>query len=140
MNLTEGFNKEFISNSDLEFSREEVDRKLLSAERWNFNYTKFEIYKAFVSFEENEDIFKVRPVVVITDKGDTVDCYKVTSKRKDGESYYQKYPIEEWELAGLTKPCYIILTSKVEISKDFFYKKLGKLKSTDIDNLKEFGL
>lgn len=140
MTLNEGFNKSFVPNSDLEFRREEVDRKILSAERWNFNYKKFEVYRAFVSFSENENIFKSRPVVVITDKGDTVDCYKVTSKRKDGESYYQKYPIEGWELAGLSKPCYIILTSKVEISKDFFYDRLGKLKSTDIDNLKEIGL
>ena len=141
MELTEGFNKSFIADSTMEFSRPEVDSMLLKSDRWNFSYKKFEVYKVFVAFEEDEDIFKVRPVVVIRDNGDTVDCYKCTSKfHKDRDNYYTRYPVEDWELAGFTKPSYICLDSKVVINKDFFYQKMGKLKSNDIDNLQEIGL
>lgn len=140
MQVTEKLNETFVADSDREFSRHEVDNILLSSERWNFNYKKFEVYRVFVAYEDYEDTFKSRPVVVVKDKGDTVLCLKCTSKRKDNETYYQKYPIENWEIAGFTKPTYICLTSTIEINKDFFFKKLGKLKSTDIDNLQEIGL
>lgn len=140
MELSEGYYKQSGPDDSMEFSRSEVDIKLLNSDRWNFSYKKWEVYKAFVCFEENEDIFKVRPVVVISENGDEVTCYKCTSKRHENESYYQKYPIEDWELAGFSKPTYIYLTSKVIINKEFFYHKLGKLKSTDINNLQEIGI
>lgn len=140
MELTEGFNKEFAVDSDREYTIAEVEADLLRAETWNFNYKKFEVYRAFVSYQENEDIFKSRPVVVVKDKGETVLCLKCTSKRHDGNNEYIKYPIEYWQIAGFTKPSYIDLTSTIEINKHFFRKKMGKLKASDIEGLESMGV
>lgn len=138
--LNERFNKQFVADSDKVFNRQEVEDIIAAADSWNFDYKKFGIYRAMVAFSPAETEFKSRPIITMKDNGDTVSCYPCTTKKKPSEGYYEKYPIEDWETVGLQKPGYINLTSKIDIDKRYIYKKIGKLRSVDIDNLKEIGL
>ena len=127
-------------DSDYEYTKAEVERNLILCNRLDFNYKKYEVYKAYVAFTDNEDIFKSRPIIVVRDNGDSVTCLKCTSKRYDTDSYWEKCPIEDWVHSGFSKPSYVILTHTIEINKKYIFKRLGKLSSEDIDNIREIGL
>lgn len=130
----------YVANDRQTFNHYEMQKMLLMAPRWNFDYGKFETYKVFVAFTDQEDTYKPRPVVVLKDNGDTCTCFKCTSKKHEGESYWDKMDIEEWSWAGFDRPSYIIPKETIEISKDLFYKRMGKLQKKDIQNLQEIGL
>lgn len=126
--------------SDYVYTRAEVEKNLILCNRIDFSYKKFEVYKAYVVFSDDPNSFKSRPIIVVRDNGDTVTCLKCTSKRYRTDNYWEKCPVEDWIYAGFTKPSYIILKEKLEINKRFIFKRIGKLKSEDIQNLQEIGL
>ena len=133
-------NHGYKEDSTYVFTKAEVEKNCILCDRIDFNYRRYEVYKAYVAFSEDENQFKTRPIIVVRDNGDTVTCLKCTSKRYQHESYYDKCPIDAWAYAGFTKPSYIVLKSKIEISKKYIFKRLGKLLAEDIEKLHEVGL
>lgn len=126
--------------SDYVYTRAEVEKNCILCDRINFDYKKYEVYKAYVAFTEDTNKFKSRPVVVLKDKGDTVICLKCTSKKYPHDGYYDKCPVDDWRFAGFSKQSYMVLKTTVEINKRYIFKRLGKLNSKDIDKLQEVGL
>ena len=127
-----------------EFTRSEVEKELILYKGGHvFGFKKFEIYRAFVAFEQDTNTFKTRPIVVVKDKGDTVLCLRCTSKHKTYNPYIQ-YPVRDMESAGLNGSkngeSYIDLSSTIEIKKFYIYKRLGKLSSEDIEQLQDIGI
>ena len=91
---------------------------------------KWEIWNAYVAYEEDGNITKERPVLiynVVSD--DNIIVYKMTSHdaRSDRECEVRK-----WAEAGLDKKTVIRTDKILRLTKRHFTSKRGKLQSIDI--------
>ena len=97
--------------------------------------SKYKVVLADVKFA-NDNGHKVRPVLVIKDKGNSIEGRVITSKepRKD---YPGEYPIQDINSAGLNIKSTIRMSKHVTISKKKIYKELGELDTEDAKNVEK---
>jgi len=98
--------------------------------------TKYSLYYAKVKYEDDSNQFKVRPVIVIENKGHSVLCYKVTGTRPR-ENQKGEYEIKDWRQAGLSKPSTIRATKSISYQPNILVKYIGKLTYKDIKSFEE---
>lgn len=96
---------------------------------------KWSVWFANVSFRDQPDISKSRPVIVFDDDAVySLTCLYVTSQDKNKwPDYY--YQIKDWKGAGLDRPSYVRLNGKLELVDSDFIGYLGQLQSADINGL-----
>ncbi len=93
-------------------------------------YEKWEIWYAYVAYEENPKEGKVRPVV-ITGSGAAfvLGMYVTGSSPRPG---YNDIVIRHWQHAGLSKPSTVRLDKKLTLWPSDMRSKIGKLEQMDI--------
>lgn len=94
---------------------------------------KWEVYWAYVKFEEIVG-GKRRPVLVIDDAPSvTVICLKMTGQAaRPGE-----YSLIKWKEAGLKEPTVVRISKRLELKSADLRDKIGTLELVDIANLKK---
>lgn len=97
---------------------------------------KYSLYYAKVKYEDDSNQFKVRPVIVIENKGHSVLCYKVTGT-EPRENQKGEYTIKDWRQAGLRKPSTIRATKSISYQPNILVKYIGKLTYKDIKLFEE---
>ena len=93
-----------------------------SKEQWS-------IWLAVVYFEDNPNVFKERPVVILDDHNAFCLSLKVTSQKKDSRYHVE---LKQWKLAGLDKPSWVDVSKKLMIQENNLIKRIGKLDMEDI--------
>jgi len=91
---------------------------------------KWEIWNAYVSYEEDDNIRKERPVLIynyISD--DNIIAVKLTSHDARNE---RECEIRRWKEAGLDKETVIRTDKILRLRKSNFISKRGKLQTVDI--------
>lgn len=97
-----------------------------------------DVYLAFVSWGNNG---KTRLILILQYDTRTVSFYAITSKYHNKSKAMQsvRYPIEDWESAGLSKPSYVAIDNKYTILKfGEQFIKLGHLSDRDKIGLRDF--
>lgn len=85
---------------------------------------KWDIWLAYVRFEDSPDEAKLRPVLVIDNKDIYILSFKMTS-HLPRQNYYGKYPIKYYKDVGLVKPTVVRLSKKLLLLENEFDKKLA---------------
>lgn len=80
---------------------------------------------------------KTRPVVVWTDKGDTVDVVWLTT-RPDFEAGGDRLPIDDWAGACLSEETYVWSNHLHAISGDQVIEQIGILSPADLDKIVDY--
>lgn len=104
------------------------------------NFFPDDIVVTFIGFSANNG-GKTRPAAVILDTEDTLIVYPITSKytNKSPKIKRQYFQIIDWKSSGLTKPSWIDIGNKVELSKrSIETHKIGSLTFSDIKRLRIF--
>ena len=96
-------------------------------------FEPWDIWWAEVEYEGHDGI-KRRPVLVISEKEAYVLSYKITSKKPRNQ--WGEYEIVKWQTAGLQVPSTVRLTQLLELDRDVFSKRIGKLHPIDIEGIK----
>ncbi len=95
---------------------------------------KWDIWLAKVAFEDEPNIIKNRPVLIIDNTKCLVLSLKITS-HAPRTSYKDEYQILEWKEAGLLKPSTIRISKKLLLPRDSFIFRLGELQNLDKNNV-----
>lgn len=95
---------------------------------------KWDIWLAYVRFEDSPDEAKLRPVLVIDKKDIYILSFKMTS-RLPRQNYYGEYPIKYYKDAGLVKPTVVRLSKKLLLLENEFDKRIGRLHPFDINEI-----
>ncbi len=90
----------------------------------------WEIWWAYVVFEDDESQGKERPVLVLEDNTVYVLSLMITSHA--GRDVYGEHEIVKWQSTGLSKPSTIRITRRLELSEDDLIRKIGDLQAIDI--------
>lgn len=102
-------------------------------------FRRWEVWLAKVVFEDQPDIVKIRPVVIIdTEKyeGVYVLSYKVTGQ-PPRDNCFGEYVLQKWQECGLDCPSTVRLSKKLLVPEGDFVRRLGKLDKTDIFAIRE---
>ena len=96
-----------------------------------------EIYVAYISWETGG---KRRPALVLSDDGDIISVYPITSQYdvKSKVIQTQYFAINDWKQAGLDKQSYVDTIDIVELSRSAVISPVGKLTEMDELRLIEF--
>lgn len=97
-----------------------------------------DVYLAFVSWGTSG---KTRPILILQYDQETVSFYAITSKYQNKSAAMRavRYPIKDWEQAGLSKPSYVVIDSKYTILKfGEQFVRLGHLTDRDKIGLRDF--
>jgi hypothetical protein len=98
-----------------------------------------ELYIAYVAWENGG---KRRPVLVLSEDGDIISVYPVTSQygRKSESIQAQYFVINDWRQAGLDKQSYADTADIVELARTAIVAQspIGKLSEADEARLLEF--
>lgn len=97
---------------------------------------KWEIWIAEVKFEDDLTKSKERPVLVVDKENEIYFSIKITS-HAPREKYDGEYSIQKWEKAGLSKPSTLRTSKRLELIDSDFRRKLGKLSTVDIVEVKK---
>ena len=93
-------------------------------------YQPWDIYWAYVAFEDNPTMIKLRPVVIFRDGGAFILSYYATSQSpKPG---YDCYPIKSWREAGLKEQTVIRLDKRLKLRPSDLSDYIGRLSEQDI--------
>ena len=95
---------------------------------------EWEIWLSKVSFEENPNAIKKRPVLILQNNTAIFISAKITSHAPRND-FPGEYKIIEWETAGLKKESTIRLSKLLPLQKQDFIHKLGKLQALDQFNV-----
>lgn len=101
---------------------------------------KNEIASTFVYFSDGMS-GKPRPVLILSDDGDNVEFFKLTTKFENKSSKIQRkyFKINDWKEAGLYKPTWIDTVPVTSIPKGLAtFKPIGELSLSDIQQLTTF--
>ncbi|MBO4552552.1 MAG: type II toxin-antitoxin system PemK/MazF family toxin [Candidatus Methanomethylophilaceae archaeon] len=90
---------------------------------------KWSIWWAEVFFEDDPDVSKIRPVVILEDRIAVCVSLKVTSKVHNDATHVI---LEQWESAGLTSPSWVDMSRVLNIPESCFKEKIGTLDQCDI--------
>ena len=96
-----------------------------------------EIYVAYIAWETGG---KRRPALILSDDGDFISVYPITSQY-DGKSnaiQAQYFVINDWKQAGLDKQSYVDTIDIVELSRSAIISPVGKLSEADKTRLMDF--
>ena len=92
---------------------------------------EWEVWLAYVKFEDMPDVIKERPVIILADKRAYLISLKVTSA-PPREHYYGEYVLKEWRKAGLAKESTVRISKKLKLIETDFVRKLGRVTPIDI--------
>ena len=95
-------------------------------------YNRWEIWNATVAYEDNPNVSKRRPVVILGYQEVSVIALKITGTERP------VYKIANWFESGLYKQSYIICDVKIKLEDRDFQDKLGVLHPDDILKLTEY--
>ncbi len=90
---------------------------------------QWSVWTARVYFEDQPDVFKVRPVVIYGDKVFVCTVLKVTSREKSNRFHIS---IRQWRAAGLDKPSWIDVSKVINLPKEQLIEQIGMLDAEDI--------
>lgn len=91
---------------------------------------KWDIYLAKVSFEDNPDEAKIRPVVISSNGNAFIVAFYTTSQSpKPG---YPCYTIKHWQQAGLNRQSNIRLDKAIKLPHTAIISRIGRLTDQDI--------
>lgn len=98
-------------------------------------FRQWEIWRTDVAFQEDADISKKRPALVltVTGKDSAVGLYITSQSPRPG---YRDFPIESWKDCGLEKPSVIRLDKTVPMNSDVCLSKVGELDRNTILRLR----
>lgn len=97
----------------------------------------WEIWFADVKFEDNANLSKRRPVLVLSNNIVYILSLKITSK-PPRDNYYGEYELVKWKEAGLDKPSTVRISKKLKLFERDFSFKIGRLAPIDILNIMKF--
>ena len=93
---------------------------------------RWEIWLAWVKFEDDPTKGKERPVLVMDDQGPAfVLSFKIT-KHEPRRNFINEYRVVEWKKSGLLYPSTIRGGKIIKIEEGKFIRKLGRLAASDI--------
>lgn len=87
-------------------------------------------------FEDNSNLSKRRPAVVLKDGTVLLLAAKVTSKVDKYHGFYD-YSIKDWKYANLKQPSVVRLDKVVELPTTEVIKVIGHLSARDIENIED---
>lgn len=96
----------------------------------------WEIWWAYVSFEDEEAEGKERPVLVLD--GDIVYVIALMITSHEQRNLYGEYDVTKWQSAGLKKPSTIRVTRRLQLQESDLIYKMGDLHPFDIVMLKRY--
>ena len=94
-------------------------------------FARWEVWWAYVEFEDRPEEGKIRPVLIINDKETYVFVLKMTS-REQRESDPLDYAIKRWEHAKLDKPTTVRVGCLYQLQYRSFVERIGRLHVSDI--------
>lgn len=89
----------------------------------------FDILLAKVDFD-NEDDYKVRPVLCLDKEGDTIIARKMTSNNPR-PNYPGEYLLKDWKQENLHKASTVRMSKHVKLPNDYVLKVIGHLSQRD---------
>ncbi|MFR3484719.1 MAG: type II toxin-antitoxin system PemK/MazF family toxin [Clostridia bacterium] len=93
---------------------------------------RWEIWRAWVKFEDDPSQGKPRPVLVMDCQNRVcVFAFKITT-HAPRNNYPNEYTVVNWEESGLDRPSTIRGGKYIQIEEQHFIKKLGRLSASDI--------
>jgi len=90
-------------------------------------YKRWEIWLANVKFEDNPNVIKIRPVLVITPQDVFVLAHKMT-----GTERTKDYEVKNWQKSGLEKKTFIRVNIELQLRERDLLRKIGTLHPGDI--------
>lgn len=96
----------------------------------------WEVWFALFPYEENPDVLKPRPVIVLDTQTFEVLSTKVTSHNERDEDPYD-VPILHWKESGLKHKSVARVAKTIQLDKDKFKYKIGTLKEEDQKRIEE---
>lgn len=95
---------------------------------------QWEVWSAWVKYEEEPSDGKSRPVLVLDADGTNFLSLKITSKppRSNCEG---EYALEAWQEAGLRKPSTVRISKMLNLVQRDFGRKIGNLSPIDMRNI-----
>ena len=90
---------------------------------------QWSVWTARVYFEDQPEVYKVRPVVIYNETAFCCTSLKVTSKEKNDCFHV---PIIQWSKAGLDKPSWIDVSKTIRLPKEQLIEEIGVLDTEDV--------
>lgn len=97
-------------------------------------FYKWDIYWAKVEYEENSNIFKVRPVLIIDKFTAYILALKIT-KQSPRYNFEGEYEIQKWKEANLPQPSTIRISKKIKLDPNDLKEWIGQLRPIDRRNV-----
>lgn len=95
---------------------------------------KWDIWLAKVAFEDEPNLIKNRPVLIMDNTECLVLSLKITS-HSPRANFKDEYQILKWKEAGLLKPSTIRISKKLLLPQESFIFRLGELQNIDKNNV-----
>lgn len=92
---------------------------------------KWELWFAYVKFEDDPYKLKERPVLILDNNTAYILSAFITS-HIPRSNYFGEYAIKEWKAAGLKKASTIRLSKRLPLVEEDLIYKIGKLHPIDI--------
>lgn len=92
---------------------------------------KWELWWADVPYEDQPVVSKIRPVLVLENKGCYIIAGKMTSSPPRSEFDYE-YAIQDWKGAGLAHETTLRLYKTLNLNESAFKRKIGDLQPVDL--------
>ena len=96
----------------------------------------WEIWWAYVSFEDDASQGKERPVLVLEDGVVYVIALMITSHEQ--RNVFGEYDVTKWQSAGLKTPSTIRLSRRLKLEESDLIRKMGDLHPLDIVTLQRY--
>lgn len=96
-----------------------------------------EIWIAYVYYEDNPNVFKRRPVLVLGEGFFMVEAMKITSKEPRVDDPLD-YALVSWRESGLLFPSTVRRSKIVDLTYDQCIKKIGEIQSPDREFLETY--
>lgn len=96
----------------------------------------WEIWWAYVAFEDDVDCGKERPVLVLENGDVYVIALMITSHEE--RNMYGEYDVTKWHSAGLKNPSTIRITRQLMLEESDLIYKMGDLQPFDIAMLRRY--
>ena len=93
---------------------------------------RWAVCTAKVYFEDSPNEFKIRPVIILGDRGFVCESLKVTSQPKNDSRHIK---LSQWQAAGLDKPSWVDISKTIRIPPEEIMGEIGILDSEDVFNI-----
>jgi len=92
---------------------------------------RWEVWWAYVDYEDKPDAGKVRPVLIVNNKETYVFTLKMTSHEKREHDSYD-YELKQWQHANLEKPTTVRVGCLYKLEHSSIKERIGRLHVVDI--------